>query len=336
MSIVLCRGGLLGFLVALSLCGTLLVHPPSLAEQPDPKRPKPATVRADKPLRIAFITCSVEGKFFEPVKRGMNDAAKLLGVTCEFKGTRGVNLDSQATMVRAAVAEGYDGIALNIVDPNAFDTAVQEAIDAGVPVVAFNVDDHNSPNARLAAVNQRLYDAGRSLAEHVAAEIPENAHVLMTMHDKGVSALEDRLHGLQDVLKDKPVRWTIVITGNDSAKGAAVITDALQQHPDIRIVLSTGQADTESAGLAIEKNFSDNGYWSAGFDLSNETLRLIQAGHIHCTVDQQPYVQGFYPVVQLTHYLRYGIHPSDIDAGAAIINRDNVKQVLELKRENYR
>ncbi len=291
---------------------------------------------ANKQLRLVFITCSVEGKFFEPVKQGMNDAARLLGVQCEFKGTAGVDLEAQAAMVRAAVAQGYDGIALNIIDPQAFDAPVQEAIDKGVPVVAFNVDDHDTPNARLAAVNQRLYEAGRSLAEHIAAKVPAEAHLLMTMHDEGVSALEDRLRGLQDVLKAKQVRWTVVITGNDSAEGADVVTDALRKHPDIRIVLNTGQADTEAAGIAIEKHFGKGGYWSAGFDLSPETLRLIQKGDIRCTVDQQPYMQGFYPVVQLTHYLRFGIQPADIDAGAAIIDRDNVDQVLELKRKNYR
>ena len=35
--------------------------------------------RAEEPLRLTFITCAVEAKFFEPVKQGMNDAAEMLG-----------------------------------------------------------------------------------------------------------------------------------------------------------------------------------------------------------------------------------------------------------------
>ena len=115
-----------------------------------------------------------------------------------------------------------------------------------------------------------------------------------------------------------------------------MVSRSLREHPDIKIVLGTGQSDTEAAGLAIEENFPHGGYWSAGFDLSPETLRLIDAGHIRCTVDQQPYVQGFYPVVQLTLYLRYGILPADIDAGATMIDRSNVRQVMELAKRNYR
>ena len=288
------------------------------------------------PLRFVFITCAVEAKFFEPVKKGMNDAAKMMGVKCDFIGTEGVNVRSQARMVEQAVADGYDGIALNIIDPEAFDDVIQDAIGKGVPVVGFNVDDNATPNARLSSVNQRLYEAGRTLAEHLLPHVPPNAHVLMTMHDEGVSALKDRLGGEQAVLKKKDVRWMVIVTGNDSVKGAEVIATALKENPDIRIILGTGQSDTEAAGRAIEKYFPNEGYWSAGFDLSPETLRLVQEGHIRCTVDQQPYIQGFYPVIQLALYLRCGIVPSDIDAGAAIIDRSNVEHVIDLTRQGYR
>lgn len=289
-----------------------------------------------RPLRYAFITCAVNAKFFEPVEKGMNDAARMMGVECDFIGTEGVDVEAQASLVRQAVADGYDGIALNLIDPVAFDGVVREAIDKDVPVVAFNVDDHLTPNARLSSVNQRLYEAGETLAEHLLALIPNKAHILMTMHDEGVSALEDRLRGEQTILKKKDIRWTVLVTGNDSVKGAEVVANALKEHPDIRIILGTGQADTEAAGRAIEKHFPNKGYWSAGFDLSSETLRLIQQGHIRCTIDQQPYIQGFYPVIQLTLYLRYGLVPSDIDAGAAIIDRTNVEQVIKLTQQKYR
>ncbi len=297
--------------------------------------PKSATAQ-ERPLRLVFITCCFDATFFEPVKKGMHDAAKRMKVESDFIGTEDVDVKAQVAMVRQAVADGYDGIALNIIDPEAFDGAIQEAIKAGVPVVGFNVDDHATPNARLGAVNQRLYKAGQSLAKHVAPNVPSGSHVLMTAHDKGVSALEDRLRGQQEVLRAKGVRWTVVITGNDAVKGAEVVAQALRKHPDIRIILGTGQADTEAAGRAIEKHFKGRGYWSAGFDLSPEILRLIKEGHIRCTVDQQPYVQGFYPVVQLTLYLRYGIMPSDIDTGATIIDRTNASRVIELTRKGYR
>jgi simple sugar transport system substrate-binding protein len=297
-------------------------HTPAILKEPD--------------LKLVFITCAVDAKFFEPVKKGMNDAAKMLGVHCDFLGTQGVNVIEQAEIIRRAIDTGYEGIAVNIIDPEAFDAVIQEAINKGIPVVGFNVDDHATPNLRLSSVNQNLFEAGQSLAEYLLPSIPENAQILMTMHDEGVSALEDRLNGIQNVLRQKNIKPMVIITGNDSKKGLEVIANALKENPGIQIILSTGQADTEAAGRAIEKYYPNKGYWAAGFDLSPKTLQLIKDGYIHCTVDQQPYIQGFYPVVQLTLYLRYGIKPSDIDAGAAIINRSNVDQVMELSKKNFR
>jgi simple sugar transport system substrate-binding protein len=302
----------------------------------DSSKTKSVQANIDRPLRLAFITCSVEGKFFEPLRKGIDDAARQLNVRADFMGTRGVDIPAQVQMVRQAVKDGYDGIALNIIDPVAFDAVIRETLDKGVPVVAFNIDDSATPSARLSGVSQHFVEAGKTLAARLLPSIPENAHVLMTMHDAGISALDDRQKGMQEVLKTKNIQWTPLVSGNDSAKAAEVIAAALKEHPDICVVLGSGQADTEAAGRAIRDTFAGKGYWAAGFDLSPTTLELIRQGHIRCTVDQQPYIQGFYPVVQLTLLLRYGIQPSDIDAGAAIIDASNVEEVAELTQQHIR
>ncbi len=163
-----------------SLVLSLLVTP-ALAQQ-----------QAERPLRLAFISCCKDALFFEPVKKGMRDAAEKMGVQCTWMGVEGVDMPAQAQLVTQALRDGYDGIALNLVDPTAFDQVVRDAIAQGVPVVGFNTDDHATENARLSCVNQRLYEAGQSLAKFVAPDIPQGTHVLMTMHDEGVSSLEDR------------------------------------------------------------------------------------------------------------------------------------------------
>ena len=127
-----------------------------------------------KPLRFIFITTCVDEDFFKPVKKGVCDAAAQVGVQCTFTGTPEVDIKAQAEMVRKAVAEGYDGIALNIIDPVAFDGVVSEAMGKGIPVVAFNVDDKQTPNERLSGVCQDS-KAGRIVGERSAAFIPDKS-----------------------------------------------------------------------------------------------------------------------------------------------------------------
>ena len=288
-----------------------------------------------KPLRFIFITTLVHEEFFMPVKKGMEDAARLAGVEAVFTGTEHVDVKAQAAMVTKAVADGYDGIALNIIDPTAFDDVVKDAMAKGVPVVAFNTDD-TTPNARLSSVNQNLYEAGRVLGRKALEFIPAGGKVVIAMHDEGISALEDRFRGMTEELKAKGVTWKRIITGSDPVKAEQIIAGTLKENPDVKIVLCTGQADLEPVALTIEKQFKGQGYAVAGFDLSPTILRLMQADIIRFTIDQQPYVQGFYPVMQLALYCRYGIRPSSMDAGAFVITKDQAAKVMELKKANYR
>lgn len=291
---------------------------------------------SEKPLRLVFITTCVNEDFFKPLIKGMDDAAEQLGVQCEFTGTEDVDAKAQAAMVTKAVEDGVDGIALNIIDPLAFDKVVEEAMAAGVPVVAFNVDDNKTPNARMSSVCQNLYVAGQELGKKVADHIPDNSTVMVTMHSEGISALEDRRDGIKDALAHKNIKWVEIITDIFGEASSHIIEKELKNNPGIKAVLCTGLADTEGAAMAIERSFSDSGILAAGFDLSPTNLERIKKGHLAFTIDQQPYMQGYYPVVQLVQYLRYGIVPSNNEIGASFVTKENVDQVEKLILEGYR
>jgi simple sugar transport system substrate-binding protein len=301
---------------------------------------------AGEPLRFVFITCCRDEAFFDPVKKGMAEAARAMNVRCEFTGTEGVDLKTQADMVRKAVADRYDGIALNIIDPEAFGRVIAEAREKGVPVVAFNTDaaspqersaeGRRPAKNRLSAVCQNYPLAGRALGLKALEFIPPGSKVLITQHDHGIASLDDRLRGIQEILRPKGITWRVLCSTNEPRKAVDLIARELKVHRDIHFVLGTGLTDTEAAGRAIERHFPGQGHASAGFDLSPEILRLLRAGVIRFTIDQQPYIQGFFPVVQLTLYCRFGIQPSNIDAGAGIITGKDVDRVMELSKQHYR
>ncbi len=62
-------------------------------------------------------------------------------------------------------------------------------------------------------------------------------------------------------------------------------------------------------------NLRAKGVKAGGYDLTPITQKLLAAGQIDFTIDQQPYLQGFFPVVQL--YL-YAV--SDTLTGIADVN----------------
>jgi len=278
----------------------------------------------------------VDEDFFDPVKKGMQDAADLMDVECTFTGTPGVDVVGQAEMVRQAISDGVDGIALNIIDSIAFDAVITESLVAGIPVVAFNSDDHHSPNERLSSVCQNLYLAGWQLGDAVSTDIPPSSRVIITVHSLGISALEERVSGIQDGLREKDLSFELLVTTNVIDSAERIVADALQRMPDVKMVLCTGLADTEGTGNALAAGFWETGVRAAGFDLSEAILHHVEAGSLLFTIDQQPYMQGFLPVIQLALYCRYGVLPSDNEIGATFVTRDNVKQVKDLITEGYR
>ena len=288
----------------------------------------------DKKLRFRLITIASDEELFHVVERGMRDAATALDVEADLVGTPGFDIADLIGLVRSAVRDGIDGIGLNIFHPTALAGVIAEASAAGVPVVAFNIDAAKTGSGNLSYIMQDFFAAGSVLGHRAAASIREGEHVILAMHDEGVGALEERAAGIEAGLASRNVVVTRVVTGRAPAKGAAILDEALSRL-GARAIIGTGQPDTEAAGLAVWARHTHDIY-AAGFDLSPGIVELIAEGHLDCVVDQQPYAQGFYPIVQLTLNLRFGLIPSSLDAGAAIVDRRNVELVRHLSKQSIR
>lgn len=278
----------------------------------------------DKP-RFLLLTPFVDYAFFTPMKQGAADASQALGVEVTFTGTADGNTSALAAQAKAALNAGYQGIGINMTDAQVFDAVAEEAARKGVPLISFNVDDAKTPNARLATVGQNMLEAGRQFGQAMAPLIPAGAHVLLTMHDPGITALEERAAGAREALQDHKLQWTTLITGTDKEQAVARVKAALEADPSIRVVLGTGEADTQAAGLAIERHFKGKGFVVAGFDTGGEILRLVKEGILRFTVDQQPYAQGYFSVVNLALAHCQNIKPVNVDTGATIVRAGDVE-----------
>ena len=285
-------------------------------------------------LRLRLLTIAVNEEFFTVVRKGMNDAAAAMQVEADLAGTPGVEASELVRLTRQAIADGVDGIGLNICDADAFTDVIAEAKARSIPVVAFNIDASKGGSGNLSSIAQDFHTAGEALGRRAAAAIPKGANVIITMHDDGVSALEERLAGVQAGLRHHDIHWRRLCTGQNPERGADLLREAIERFP-VKALLGTGQADTEACGLAA-KSLAPSQPYVAGFDLSPGIVDLMAEGHIDFAVDQQPYAQGFYPVVQLALYLRYGLLPSSLDAGAAFIDRSNLEAIQQLSRQSIR
>ena len=58
---------------------------------------------------------------------------------------------------------------------------------------------------------------------------------------------------------------------------------------------------TQGVAQTIQKlGLKSKGWVGGGYDLTPITEQLLAAGYIEFTIDQQPYLQGFFPILEST------------------------------------
>ena len=70
------------------------------------------------------------------------------------------------------------------------------------------------------------------------------------------------------------------------------------------------------------------------FDLDSDISKAIKEGTMEAAIDQQPYLQGYLPVVFLTEYARYGVIPANnVNTGPGFVSKKNIALVEKLAGE---
>lgn len=108
-----------------------------------------------KKWKIVFVNHVTTNPFFVPTQYGIQDACSLFGMDYQWTGSATSDAGEMVRAVNSAIAAKADAIAVPIVDPTAFDKPIQAALDAGIPVFAYNADA-----ARQDESASRVYWAG--------------------------------------------------------------------------------------------------------------------------------------------------------------------------------
>lgn len=295
-----------------------------------------------KSYEFVVITHSASISFWVPLVKGAQDAARAISqaenvkISVKHLGPTLFNVAEQVNIMENAIQSGVDGIIATLPDPKAFDAPVKLAIQKGIPVIATNVDDPTGDNMRLAFVGQDDVSAGRALGHEIVKRVGTSGKIAIGLEDLGHPSLQMRLKGVKEVLDKTQIKYTVLQTTPDLTQAAATFESYLLANPDAKGIFSVDATGTTAQGTVIRNLGLKGKVVSGGWDLVPGTLQNIEDGYTQFTVDQNPYLQGYYPVVALYLYLRYGIAPSNIDTGASIVDKDNVQSVMALAKQGYR
>ncbi|GGZ27953.1 substrate-binding domain-containing protein [Streptomyces poonensis] len=285
-------------------------------------------------MKVAMITHGADGDaFWELVRKGAETAAAKDGVELTYASA--ADAAEQAALVRDAVDDRVDGIALTLAKPAAMRGAVAEARAAGIPVVGLNSGiDAWRTQGLLQYFGQDESLAGRALGDKLDDLKAE--HALCVVHERGNVAMEARCAGVRKAFGGETEN--LYVDGTDMDAVTDSVAEALRRDPTVDQVVTLGAQFALASVTSVDRARSKARI--ATFDLSEDLVGAVREGDVEFAVDQQPYLQGYLAVDALWLYERNGNVSGGGEApvltGPAFVTRQNVGEVAKFAANGTR
>src|ERR1700761_7743896 len=281
--------------------------------------------------KFYFINHVTTNAFFTPTQYGLADAAALLGLpTPTWGGSDNQVISQMVSAFDTAVASKVSGIALAAISSTAFTAPVKNAMDAGIPVVTYNADGeyvNGQPQIgtnRLCYVGQSLYVSGQSMGAQIKTLVPGGGDIVIFIPQVGTGNTQPRFDGAKAALGSSYNVAEIATGAQESVEPAAMKSYLLAHKSSLKGAFAVDSGDTEFLGAQLKSLGMK--IPAGGFDTTGATIPAIQSGVLDFTIYQDPYLQGFLPVLYLYLYNLSGgvLQPSDTDTGLSVITKSNV------------
>jgi len=276
--------------------------------------------------------------FWSVIKKGVEQGAKDMGVQAIYQAPPTFDMVAQSHLIDSAVAAHPDGLVVSIPDPNALGPSIKAAVAAGIPVISINAGAEVAKSLGiLVHVGQPEEQAGFAAGQKMGAAGAK--HALCVNQQVGVATLEQRCKGFSDAMKQVGATVKeIGVNGNNPTQTQQSIEAAIQHDPTIDGVMALGTQGSLPTIKALQDLNNAGQIKLATFDLSPDVLQAIKNGQMLFAIDQQPYLQGYLPIVLLTLY-RTNLNTVANDVlmtGPSFVTSANVAKVIQLTGQGTR
>lgn len=252
------------------------------------------------------------------------------------------------TQIKQAIATKVDGIATyGFGGDDATDPLVDQAVKAGIVFTSLNTSLPKA-QAKYSAggfgyVGAPNYKAGYALAEEsVKRSGLKSGDKVFVWGLKGQGGDRgQRTVGVIDAYKKagaKVIYQEIdAATNADPNAGTATFVGVMKANPGIKVVVTDHGGLTSNVGVyAKAASLKPGQIFFAGFDMSPNTAKAIQDGYQSLVIDQQPFLQGYLPVLNICLTKKFGFSGLDINTAGAFVDSSNVAAVAPLAAKEIR
>jgi simple sugar transport system substrate-binding protein len=265
--------------------------------------------------------------WWNTIKNAIEIAGDQMDVTVEYRNPPTGDLADMARIIEQATASNPDGIISTIADFDVLSGPLGDAVGKGIPVITINSGtiEQSKKLGALMHVGQPEYDAGKGAGER--AKAAGVTSFLCVNHYITNPASVERCQGFADGIGVE-LGSQMIDSGQDPAEIKSKVMAYLQANPDTNGILTLGPTSAHPTLAAIEEMGKSGTIYFGTFDLSGQIADAVKNDVIAFAIDQQPYLQGYLPVVILTNLARYGVVPGNsINSGPGFVTKDNIALV---------
>jgi simple sugar transport system substrate-binding protein len=297
--------------------------------------------------RFVFFPGGGEGDAFATiVYNGAKLAAQQTGCHVDYVWSDW-NPQKMVQQMSEAIARKPTGIAImGHPGDEALDPLIDRARKAGIIVTAQNVELSKAEEKYKADgfgyVGAELYKAGWTDGEATIKDCGlKSGDEVLVWGLLGQPGRGERTKGAKEALEKAGMKVDYLEISDeinkDTSAGIPVFSSFAASHPNLKAMITDHGVLTATVPAFMKAaNKKPGAICAGGFDLSEATVQGIKEGYIAVVLDQQPFLQGYLPIMQLYLTSKFGFAGLHIDTGAALITKENVDPVAALAKEAIR
>jgi simple sugar transport system substrate-binding protein len=238
----------------------------------------PAPAPFDKKgVKVALVQQSGQGDYFQQYLNGTKQQASALGVDLQVYDAQGDNAQ-QAALLEQAIQSKPAGIIVRHGNTDTLCPGVNEAIDAGIPIVIYDVAIQGCAPKAVQTQQDDAVMAGLVL-DQMLKDIGKDAKVGY-VNVAGVAPLDRRnavweesvqKNGWQQLFK------TGAFTNSTATDTAPMVSAAVQANKDIKAIYAPYDEFTKGTLTGLDQVPGTEGIKVYGADISNADIELMKA-----------------------------------------------------------
>ncbi|MCW5720633.1 MAG: ABC transporter substrate-binding protein [Devosia sp.] len=273
------------------------------------------TAGAQDNYDIALISKGFQHQFWQAVKAGADKAAAEFGANVTFEGPESESqVDRQMDMLAAALSRNPDAIGFAALDSQAAVPLLQQAKDAGIPIIAF--DSGVDSDIPLTTATTDNAAAAALAADKMAELIGGEGKVAVVAHDQTSRTGIDRVEGFVNRIAQAYPNIQVVTVqygGGDQLQSTEITKSILLANPDLKGIF--GANEGSAIGVANGKQELGSQIVVIGFDSGAAQKGMVQSGLMAGAITQNPVGIGYETVKAAIGALKGETLPPVIDTG---------------------